>query len=164
MAKKHIASIAAITLAVTLAGCSVGGGDAADGKPSGEITVLTNRTDLVDTLFQEYKAKFEELHPGTTVKFEAVTDYEGEVTTRLSTPEYGDVLAIPSSVSLDQLPQFFEPLGSVQDMKKQYRYVDKAAYDGTAYGTATFGNATGFLYNKRIWKEAGVTDVCRCRA
>lgn len=161
MANKHIASLAAVTVALALAGCSGGGGGGAtaDGEPTGEITVLTNRTDLVDTLFEEYKTEFEALYPGTTVTFEAITDYQGEVTTRLSTSEYGDVLGIPNSVSLDQLPQFFEPLGTVEEMKEQYRYVDKAAFDGTAYGTATFGNASGFLYNKRIWGEAGVTEL-----
>lgn len=161
MAKKHIASIAAVTIVLTVAGCSGGGGGggSADGEPSGEITVLTNRTDLVDTLFKDYKAEFETLYPGTTVTFEAITDYQGEVTTRLSTSEYGDVVGIPNSVSLDQLPQFFEPLGTVEEMKAKYRYVDKAAFDGTAYGTATFGSASGFLYNKRIWEEAGVTEL-----
>ena len=159
MAKKHIAGIAAAAL--LLAGCSGGGDDpAADsGEPSGEITVLTNRTDLVDTLFQDYKTEFEEAYPDVTVSFEAITDYEGEVTTRLSTGDYGDVLAIPASVSFDQLPQFFEPLGTVDELKADYRYVDKAAYDGQAYGMATFGNANGFLYNKTIWEEAGVTET-----
>ncbi|GAB3552001.1 extracellular solute-binding protein [Arthrobacter tumbae] len=159
MAKKHIAGVAAAAL--LLAGCSAGGGETGSegGEPSGEITVLTNRTDLVDTLFQEYKAEFEEQYPDVTVDFEAITDYEGEVTTRLSTGDYGDVLGIPNSVTPDQLPQFFEPLGTVEEMKEQYRYVDKAAYDGTAYGMATFGNANGFLYNTAVWEEAGITET-----
>ena len=157
MAKKHIAGVVAVTL--LLAGCSAGGGASDSGEPSGDITVLTNRTDLVETDFKDYKATFEEIYPDVTVTFEAITDYEGEVTTRLSTGDYGDVVGIPTSVSLDQLPQFFEPLGTVDELKAKYRYVDKAAFDGTGYGMATFGGANGFLYNKRVWEEAGVTEL-----
>ncbi|GGS95887.1 sugar ABC transporter substrate-binding protein [Planobispora rosea] len=130
----------------------------ADAKPSGTITVLTNRTDLVDTAFKEYAKRFTELHPGVEVKFEGITNYEDEVRIRMNTPEYGDVLLIPNSVTPSQLPSFFEPLGSTQELGKKYRFINEQAYDGKVYGIATFGNAQGFVYNKRVFEAAGVTD------
>lgn len=139
-------------------GASGGASSGAAAEPSGDITVLTNRTDIVDTVFQDYKKKFEAKYPKVHVKFEAITDYEGEVRIRMNTEKYGDVLLIPNSVSADQLPTFFEPLGTVDDMKKTYRFVNEQAYQGKVYGIAITGNAQGFVYNKKVWAAAGVTQ------
>jgi len=159
MRKRIVAGmVAALLSAVSLAGCG-GSDDDGSGAPSGEITVLTNRTDIIDTVFQDYKKKFEAKYPDVTVKFEAITDYEGEVRIRMNSPDYGDVLLIPNSVTADQLPSFFEPLGSVDDLKKKYRFVSsEQAYQGQVYGVAITGNAQGFVYNKRIWAQAGITQ------
>ncbi|MBC7725549.1 MAG: carbohydrate ABC transporter substrate-binding protein [Burkholderiaceae bacterium] len=160
MAKKHIAIAAVAVSALLLAGCSSGGGGSADGPPSGEITVLTNRTDLIKSkVYDGYVAEFNKIYPDVTVKLQGITDYEGEVTTRLSTKSYGDVLGIPNSVTPDQLPQFFEPLGETASLSDTYRFLNDKSFDGTQYGMPTFGNASGILYNKRIWKEAGVTTI-----
>ena len=160
MAKKHIVIAAVAASALLLAGCSSSGGASTSAAPSGEITVLTNRTDLVkDKTFAGYTAAFEKLYPNVTVKVEGITDYEGQVTTRLSTKNYGDVLGIPSSVTPNQLPQFFEPLGDTTKLKDQYRFLNDKSFNGKQYGLPTFGNANGILYNKRIWKEAGVTSL-----
>ena len=114
MAKKHIYATAAVTvLGLALAGCSSsgapGGADnTIDGEPSGEITVLTQRTDIVNTTFKEYAEEFQKEYPDVTVKFEAIKDYEGQVKTRLNTKSYGDVLLIPGTVAPNQLANFFE--------------------------------------------------------
>jgi len=161
----RIAVAAAAVAALSLtAACSNGDGDASsdgasDGAPSGEILVLTNRTDLVDTKLQDYKKTFEAKYPDVTVKFEALTDYEGEVKTRMNTKDYGDVLLIPNSVSVADYPDFFEPIGSTDELGKTYRFVNEAAVDGTAYGLATFGNANGVVYNKDVFEAAGITDL-----
>lgn len=158
MAKKHIAALGII--AVALAGCASGPADGgAEGEITGEITVLTNRTDIVDTVFAEYKDQFEAEYPGTTVTFESITDYEGEISIRLNTADYGDVLLIPNSVTRDQLPQFFEPLGSVDELSDTYRFLDEQSYEGQAYGVAITGNAQGIVYNKAVWEEAGITGT-----
>ncbi|CAN5234808.1 extracellular solute-binding protein [soil metagenome] len=160
MAKKHIVIAAVAASALLLAGCSTGGSGSTDGTPSGEITVLTNRTDLIkDKTYAGYTAAFEKIYPKVTVKVQGITDYEGQVTTRLSTKNYGDVLGIPSSVTPNQLPQFFEPLGDTAKLKDTYRFLNDKSYKGKQYGLPTFGNANGILYNKRIWKEAGVTSL-----
>ena len=136
------------------------GGDA---NLSGSITVLTNRTDLnQDGTLKKYAAAFNKLYPKVAVTFQAITDYEGEVKTRMNTDNYGDVLLIPPSISRTDYPKFFEPLGDASDLSKKYNWVDTTTVDGTdngkAYGLATFGNANGFVYNKKVWKQAGLTD------
>ena len=130
---------------------------------SGNITVLTNRTDLnQDGTLKKYAAEFNKTYPKVQVTFQAITDYEGEVKTRMNTENYGDVLLIPPSISPTDFPKFFAPLGSAQDLAKKYNWVDSGTTDGTldgqAYGLATFGNANGFVYNKKVWKQAGITS------
>ncbi len=163
---RFAAATAAIALLATMAACSgdeatpePGSSSSEEGAPSGEILVLTNRTDLIDTVFQDYKKTFEEEYPDVTVTFQGLTDYDGEVTTRMSTTDYGDVLGIPNSVPNADYPDFFEPLGSTDELGEKYRFINEAALDGTAYGIATFGNANGFVYNRDVFTAAGITDL-----
>ncbi len=161
--RRHFLGLGATTALVLLAGCTGGagaepGGDSGGGgEVTGAITVLTNRTDLATTTFGEYAKKFEAEYPGTKVTFEAVTNYEGDVTTQLGSGDYGDVLLIPNTVTLEHLPQFFEPLGAIDDLKSKYRFTDEKAYDGQVYGLSVGGVASGVVVNKRIWQQAGIT-------
>ena len=160
MAKKLIAvGAAAVAASLLLAGCQTGTDSADSGAIEGEITVLTQRTDLVDNVFQDYKAEFEKKYPDVTVNFEAITDYEGEIAIRLNTEDYGDVLLIPNSVSKDQLANYFEPLGTVDELKEKYLFVEEQAFDGTGYGVAITGNAQGYVVNKTVWAAAGITEA-----
>ncbi|GCE76429.1 ABC transporter substrate-binding protein [Cellulomonas biazotea] len=159
-----VAVVAASSVLALTAACSGGGGgdDEAndDGTPSGSLTVLTWRTDLVeDGTFDEYVEQFKAKYPEVTdVKVEGVTDYEGTVKTRMNTDDYGDVLAIPGSVTPDQLPDFFEPLGDQAEMEKEYRWLNDKSFEGKSYGIPVVGNVQGIVYNKRVWEEAGITD------
>ncbi|BCY09771.1 ABC transporter substrate-binding protein [Actinoplanes sp. L3-i22] len=154
---------AAATLALA-AGCTGGaGGDdtAASGDFSGEvkgtITVLTNRTDLVSTTLPGYAKKFEAKYPGTKVVFQGVTNYDDDVTTQLSSGDYGDVLLVPNAVAIDQYSQFFEPLGTQDELKAKYRFLSPATYQGKVFALSLGGVAKGFVINKRIWAQAGIT-------
>ncbi|MES1170432.1 MAG: ABC transporter substrate-binding protein, partial [Leifsonia sp.] len=166
MRMRHVlAALAAVATIAALSGCAGGGGGTASdansitGKPTGNIKVLTQRTDIVDTVFQTYKKEFEKAYPGVTVTFQAITDYEGDVATMLNTKNYGDVLLIPNSVGRDQLADYFVPLGSVKDLSKTYRFIQEQSFDNKGYGIAITGNAQGILYNKKVWAAAGLTDL-----
>jgi raffinose/stachyose/melibiose transport system substrate-binding protein len=154
---RKLAFTGLLALGLVLTGCSTSGGGDTSGKIAGDITVLTQRTDLVDTVFVDYKKKFEAKYPDVHVKFEAITDYEGEVRIRMNTKDYGDVLLIPNSITPDQLPAYFEPLGTVADLGKKYRFVTEQSFNGNTYGLAITGNAQGFVYNKKVWVAAGIT-------
>jgi ABC-type glycerol-3-phosphate transport system substrate-binding protein len=156
MKRLRLAVAGAVLASLTLTACGDDGGGS--DKIEGEILVLTQRTDIVDTVFQEYKQRFEAKYPDVTVTFEAITAYETEVQVRLNTPEYGDVLLIPNTVTPDQLSTFFEPLGSAEELSQKYRFIYEKAYQGTAYGLALGGNASGFVYNKKVWESAGITE------
>ncbi|MGI8879006.1 MAG: ABC transporter substrate-binding protein [Jatrophihabitans sp.] len=156
---------------LTLAACG-GGSKAKEGSAdapknpadvSGNITVLTNRTDLnQDGTLKKYAAAFNKIYPKVKVTFQAITDYEGEVKTRMNTSNYGDVLLIPPSISRADYPKFFASLGDAKTLSQKYNWIDTTTTDGTlngkAYGVATFGNANGFAYSKKVWQAAGITQ------
>lgn len=149
---------------VAMAGCSADQGTATtpeatgeESAVSGEVLMLTGRTDIVDTVFQDYKKTFEAKYPEITISFEAFTDGD-EVTTRMSTKDYGDVLAIQAAIPEADYPDFFEPLGTVEELGKKYRFINEGAYDGTVYGIAQGGAATGMVYNTEVFEAAGITE------
>lgn len=177
MRKKLLSAVLATTMiASLLAGCgSNGGNDSTNGGASsdsasseaageitGEITVLTQRTDLVSTDLADYKAAFEEKYPGTTVSYEAMEDYEGDVSTRLSTGDYGDVFMIPNTIPQDELADFCEPLGTVEELSDTYTeaYLYAKQSGGVVYGLASGANVSaGIVYNKKVFEDAGVTEI-----
>ena len=146
-----------LTVGLVLTGCSKGGGGDTNAV-AGDIIVLTQRTDIVDTVFADYKKRFEAKYPDVHVRFEAITDYEGEVRIRMNTKDYGDVLLIPNSITADQLPTYFEPLGATDELKQKYRFTTEQSFQGKTYGLAITGNAQGFVYNKKVWTAAGITQ------
>lgn len=173
MKMRSVAAAAATTgLALALAACSTGSdadseagssatGNAEGGDVSGDITFLTNRTDLVqDGTFDSYIEEFQKVHPDVEVNVEGITNYEDDVRTRMSTPNgYGDVLLIPTTVPSGEFATFFEPLGSVEELDDTYRFQAPASFDGVQYGIALGGNANGVLYNTEVFEEAGISEL-----
>jgi ABC-type glycerol-3-phosphate transport system substrate-binding protein len=164
MTKRWLGVLAA-ALVIASAGCSgtsKGGGTAAapsdPAKVSGDITVLTQRTDMVaDGTLDKYAAEFNKTYPNVKVKFQGLTDYEGEVKIRMNTEDYGDVLLIPAAVKKDDWPKFFAALGDAKDLDAKYRFISFGSLNGKVYGLANNGNANGLVYNKAVWAKAGVT-------
>lgn len=134
----------------------------ADLDPSsieGDLTVIINRTDIVDTVFQDYAAEFQETYPNVNVEFEALTDYGGEIMPRMNTEEYGDVLLIPTEIPIENIPDYFEPLGDLAEMGQEYRGVEERAVDGKVYGIPIAITYTGIIYNKAVFAEAGIDEL-----
>jgi len=164
MMRRSAALLAAALLMMT-AGCSgtsgTGGSAAAPSDPtkvSGDITVLTHKTDLAaDGTLTRYAAAFNKIYPNVHVKFEPIVAYENDVKIRMNSTNYGDVLMIPAAVPVPDYPKFFAPLGTPAELDQKYRFIDKGTYNGQVYGVATNGNATGIVYNKAVWKQAGIT-------
>ena len=148
-----------------LAGCSSKSNDTAPTSSKnpkdikGDITVLTNRTDIVNTVFKDYAKQFNKKYPNINVKFQALADYEGDTKIRMNSKDYGDVLLIPTSLPIADIPSFFEPLGNLSDMQEKYSGVEERAVGGKAYGIPMVINYSGILYNKKVFKDAGITEI-----
>ncbi len=159
---------ALLTAGLLLSACTGTGGTskgadakAADdpSKVSGTIKVLTVRTDLVqDGTMKKYADDFRKTYPKVKVEFEALTNYEAEVKIRMNTENYGDVLLIPAVIKKSDYPKFFASLGTQAERSQKYRFTDFTTVDGKVYGQSPVGVTPGFVYNKKTWQEAGVTD------
>ncbi|MFR2646217.1 MAG: carbohydrate ABC transporter substrate-binding protein, partial [Blautia coccoides] len=103
------------------------------------IKVLTNRTDIVDTVYKGYAEEFMKLYPNIKVTYEGVTDYEESLTLRLTTGDWGDLCFIPTSVSKSELSDYFTPLGDADTLDKIYNFIPEKSYGGEVYGIANGG-------------------------
>lgn len=135
----------------------------AEEAPSGKIVFVTNRTDLeMDGTFASYVTRFQEAYPDVEVEIQGITDYAGEMATRMQTAEYGDVLMIPDSVPANTFSRYFEPLGTPEELGEKYReeYLKGGKYyDGQVYGLMNMGAAQGIVYNKAVFEQAGITEL-----
>ena len=130
-----------------------------DGKGA-KIVVYTNRTDRVDDGSLAKRTEAFEKDNNCTVEYQALKDYSGDIKKKLSSGDYGDVLMIPDDVQLDDLKNYFEPLGSYDDLSKEYKWTNKKMDSSkTVYGLPYGGNAVGILYNKKVWSDAGITET-----
>ncbi len=126
---------------------------------SASIKVLTHRTDIVDTTFQDYIKEFQKLYPNIKVEYEAVTNYADDVTIRLTTGDWGDIMMIPTTVDKKELPNLFQSFGTTDAIGANYQFINNFALDGQVYGIASTGNAQGVVYNKKVFTDAGVTEL-----
>lgn len=180
--KKVLALVMAAAMTFSLAACgnsdsgdnSDNGGDTADKTSvtldqitlgedytdiSADLHFLTHRTDSIDNQFAEYIAAFQEMYPNINIEYEGITDYANDVTTRLSTGDWGDICMIPTTVSKDDLGDYFLPMGDTDTLSQTYTLLDNFSYDGLSYGIPSMANIQGVVYNKAVFEEAGVTEV-----
>lgn len=171
--KKAIALALSLVLSLgMLAGCGGGGGkEPAYNGPSydqlkvgedytdlkAELQVITNRTDLVDTTFAEYVQTFNQLYPNITIKYQSITNYQDDMTARLSSKNWGDVCMMPTNILLPDLSLYFHPLCSYDALKDTYNFASNRMFDNTVYGIPSTGNAQGIVYNKAVALQAGYT-------
>lgn len=163
--KKFLTAAAVLSVSLVLAACNntkEEAGEAGEQVPSGEITVVTNRVDA-DELYEKIEAAFKEKYPEVTdIKWEASgTDYDQYIATRMNTTDYGDVVFIPFSMAgtPEEYQKYFEPLGKVELLEKDYIDVTEADYDDTVYGLPTVLNSLGLVYNQAVFEEAGIKEL-----
>jgi len=123
-----------------------------------DIKILTDRTDIVDTVYAGYVDLFNETFPGIHVTYEAVTDYAEAVTLRLTNGDWGDICFIPDSVDKTELGTYFAPLGDYDTLDEIYFNMNSNSDGNTVYGIPNGGNTPGILINKEVWAAAGITE------
>ena len=175
--KKILAAATAGVCAVSMAACG-GGSDSGSGTTdltydkielgtTGKdikttINLFTQRTDMQQDTYngvtwKEYLEEFNKLYPDITVNVEGGTNYGDAALTRLQGGDWGDIMMIPT-VDASELGNYFLPFGTVDDLKDLIHYVYAQQYEGNVYGISSTGNAVGIVYNKAVFKEAGITE------
>ena len=149
-----------------------GGGNAGSGVPSyaslkvgedytditAELRVITHRTDIIDTTFAKYVEEFNKLYPNIKLNYEGITNYADDMTTRISSNNWGDICMVPTTIQLPDLNLYFHPLCQLSEIEADYNFATNRAYDGVVYGIPSTGNAQGIIYNKKVAEAAGYTS------
>ena len=187
--KKALALTLAAAMAATLlarcgggsgssAAASTAGGDSASAEASGvpsyaslkvgedytdlkaDLKLISHRTDLIaDGTFDNYVAEFQKMYPGINIKYEGITDYVGDMTTRLTSNDWGDICMIPTTIPLTELGDYFQVLCQLDEIKDEYNFADNRAFGQDVYGIPSTGNAQGIVYNKAVFEAAGITEL-----
>ncbi|MCQ4086361.1 ABC transporter substrate-binding protein [Saccharibacillus sp. JS10] len=129
------------------------------GEIIGTITFLTNRTDMVGEVYDDYAKRFKEKYPNAEVQFEAITDLDKTTKIRMSSGDYPDVVLIPTIPNSD-LPKYFAPLDDLGLADSIY-FKEFKSYEDKLYGISVGATTTGIIYNKQAFKDAGITEVPR---
>ena len=124
-----------------------------------DLKFLTHKTDIVDTTFKNYVKEFQKLYPNVNIEYEGITDYANDVTTRLSTGDWGDICMIPTTVDKDELENYFTDFGSFKKLSTEYNYLDNFKYGDKTFGIPSMANVQGIVYNKAVFEKAGVTEI-----
>ena len=124
------------------------------------IKFIHHKTDREeDGTMADLISRFNGVYPNITVETEGITDYAEDSLLRLSAGDWGDVMFIPA-VDAAELPTYFVPYGTVDEMSEYVNFADQwkdAA--GNCYGIGFMGNAQGVLYNKKVFTDAGITEL-----
>ncbi|MCR4743516.1 MAG: ABC transporter substrate-binding protein [Treponema sp.] len=127
------------------------------------VKLLTHRTDMLqDTYpgvtFAKYLEEFNKLYPNIKVEIEGITDYASTSLLRLQGGDWGDIMMIPA-IDKKELGNYFLSFGSLDEMNKVIKFASNWEYGGKVYGIPSTGNAQGVLYNKKVFKDAGITNL-----
>ena len=121
-----------------------------------KIHFAYHRTDIPDKL-NGYVEEFRKIYPNVEIEYELITDYAENALLRVGNTDW-TIMGIPT-VQKDELSKYFVPLGSLDTLSGLYNFMSAWSFDGVCYGIPSTGNANGVLYNKRIFAEAGVTEL-----
>lgn len=123
------------------------------------IKFMHHKTDREeDGTMANLVAEFNKTYPNIKVETEGITDYAQTALLRLPTGDWGDIMFIPT-VDMVDLPTYFVPFGTVDEMSEFINFADNWRFEGNCYGIGYMGNAQGLLYNKAVFEAAGITEL-----
>lgn len=130
---------------------------------SAEISFFNNRTDLDSeeyggVTWKEYMEAFNKDYPNIKVNVISDTNYAEDALTHLQSGDYETVMLIPALDKAD-LGEYFLSYGTLEEMDKLINYADHWEYNDAVYGVPATATAQGIVYNKRVFEEAGVTEL-----
>ncbi|MFM9366837.1 extracellular solute-binding protein [Streptomyces sp. Da 82-17] len=171
MKRKLIAAIGAAGMVVSLAACGSddGKGAGADGFKGETLTVWAMDGSTPDSWTKGVTAAFEK-KTGAKLKFE-IQQWNGiqqKLTTALSEENPPDVFEIGNT----QTPAYAQTggLAELDDLKKSIgadwteTLNEASVFDGKQYAAPWFAANRVVVYNKKVFADAGVTEIPKTRA
>lgn len=126
----------------------------------GKITFVTHRSDKIDVL-QGIAKDFMALHPGSEITVEP-NPGDDIMKTRIAANELPDILNVPSGLGItrDKFPMYFLPLDNLGFTKDNlYFYDGGVGPDNKFYALSITVNYNGVVYNKKVFKDAGIVKT-----
>lgn len=127
------------------------------------ITMFNNRTDLDSddyggVTWKEYLAEFNKVYPNITVKITTDTNYKEDALTHLQSGDYETIMGIPAIDSADY-STYFMSYGDYDTISKLVNYSEERMYQQQVYGIPFTATTEGIVYNKKVFADAGITDI-----
>lgn len=127
------------------------------------ITMFNHRTDLDSAdyngkTWSEYLSDFNEMYPNITVEITTDTNYADDALTHLQSGDYETIMGIPAVDKAD-LSTYFMSYGDIDTMKDQVNYANTWEYGKEVYGVPSTATTQGIVYNKKVFEEAGITEL-----
>lgn len=126
----------------------------------GKITFITHRTDKVDVT-QALANDFMALHPGTEITVEP-NPGDDVMKTRISANELPDIMLIPAGLGItrEKYSNYFLPIDDLGFTKDNMNFYDGGlGSDNKLYSLSITVNYNGVVYNKKVFKDAGITTT-----
>lgn len=163
--KMALASV--LALSVVLAGCGSKTDKSAEGASGGSggtktIHIFQFKVEIAEAL-NKLKADYEASHPGVKLDIQTVgggSDYGAALKAKFASGEEPDIFNVGGYTDLDTWQAKLEDLsgekwvGDMVDVAK-----DQISKDGKVYGMPMNLEGYGFVYNKDLFKKAGITDI-----
>ncbi|GHF51692.1 sugar transporter [Streptomyces mashuensis] len=171
MKRGLIAATGVAAMLVSVAACGSSGGDGESGADGGKAKSLTvwfmdgsNPSGWTDSVKKEFEQK---TGAKLDVQIQKWDGIQQKVTTALSESNPPDVLEIGNT----QTPSYAETggLAELGDLKKEIggdwtESLNKpSVFEGKQYAAPWYAASRVVIYNKRIWADAGITDVPKTR-
>ncbi len=127
------------------------------------ITMFNHRTDMDSDDYggvnwKQYLEEFNKMYPNITVNISTSTGYADDALMHLQSGDYETIMMIPAVDKAD-LGDYFLPFGDLETMESEINYATAWEYDGQVYGVPSTATTQGIVYNKKVFEEAGVTEL-----
>ncbi len=156
-----------LALSVVLAGCGSKTDKTADGGSEGQggtktIHIFQFKVEIAEAL-NKLKADYEASHPGIKLDIQTVgggSDYGAALKAKFASGEEPDIFNVGGYTDLNTWADKLEDLSGekwVSDMVDVSK--DQITKDGKIYGMPMNLEGYGFVYNKDLFKKAGITET-----
>lgn len=128
-----------------------------------EITMFNHRTDMDSDEYggknwASYLEDFNKVYPNIKVNITTSTGYADDALMHLQGGDYETIMGIPAVDKAD-LSNYFLSYGDLETMKGEINYATAWEYGGEVYGVPSTATTQGIVYNKKVFEEAGVTEI-----
>lgn len=159
--KKIITIVICIIIASLFGGC-IGSKKKTDVLEAEKITItmVTNRTELVDNKLEALMDEYMFLNPNIEIVLEGMRNPESLLKIRAAAKESADITLVPAASPSETLPVYYEPIDDLIEFKD---YIYNSEYglgnDGRVYSVTSGIVFNGIVYNKKSFEEAGIEKI-----